>query len=71
MTEDTYIVEGRMVTEDENDVVVSKNALRYEIRRLLKEGIYHQDELFAILYPVYTGHYSVLREAIAEEKNYA
>lgn len=44
--------------------------IRYEIRRLLSEGVYHPHELFSILYPIYNGHYSKLREIIAEEKNY-
>lgn len=55
----------------EDETVVSKNAVRYEIRRLMAEGIFHQEELFELLYPVYQGHYSVLRDVIAEEKNYA
>lgn len=55
----------------EDDLVVSKDAVRYEIRRLMSEGIFHQEELFEILYPVYEGHYSVLRDIISEEKNYA
>ena len=37
----------------------------------MKEGIYHQDELFHVLYPHYNGHYSKLREMIAEEKDNA
>lgn len=45
--------------------------IRTKIRRLMREGIYHQDELFALLYPYYNGHYSRLRAIIAEEKNYA
>ncbi len=55
----------------EDDVLITKDAVRHEIRRLLAEGVFHQDELFEMLYPVYQGHYSVLREVIAEEKNYA
>lgn len=47
------------------------DAVRFEVRRLLSEGIYHPNEIFNILYPVYQGHYSKLREIIAEEKNYA
>lgn len=43
---------------------------RIKIRQLLKEGVYHQDTLFLLLYPHYPGHYSKLREMIAEEKNY-
>jgi hypothetical protein len=42
---------------------------RNRIRNLMKEGIYHQDELFAILYPEYEGHYSKLRQLISEVKN--
>lgn len=54
------------------DVVIGDEfALRSEIRRLMDDGIYHQEELFSIIYPVYRGHYSKLREVIAEEKNYA
>jgi hypothetical protein len=70
MTQDTYILEslGQM---EEDDVVISKDAVRYEIRNLMKQGIYHQEELFALLYPIYAGHYSVLRDIISEEKNYA
>lgn len=45
--------------------------VRYKIRDLLQQGIYHQDELFSILYPVYEGHYSKLRDIITEEKNNA
>ncbi len=71
MVDDTYIVESLGYMMEEDDLVISKDAVRYEIRNLLKQGIYHQDELFAILYPVYAGHYSVLREIIAEEKNFA
>ena len=68
--EEVYIPEG-LSTLSEGDLIISRDAIRYEVRRLMKEGIYHQDELFDILYPIYQGHYSVLREIIAEEKNYA
>ena len=54
-----------------NDYGEEMDPVRYEIRDLLKQGIYHQDELFAILYPVYSGHYSKLRAIIAEEKDNA
>lgn len=69
MTDETYLpLEAHPNNED---IVVSEDAVRYEIRRLLKEGVYHQDDLFSVLYPVYMGHYAKLREIIAEEKNYA
>jgi len=45
--------------------------LRQKIRELMKEGVYHQNDLFRIIYPTYNGHYSVLRRVIAEEKNNA
>lgn len=60
------IIEDRIRPENG---VVTEGAVKYEIRRLMGEGVYHQDELFRILYPVYFGHYSRLREIIAEEKN--
>lgn len=66
---ETYIPEN--AHPDEEDFIVTDSAVRYEIRRLIKQGVYHQDELFGILYPVYNGHYAKLREIIAEEKNYA
>ena len=53
------------------EIIITDDAIRYEIRRLLKEGVYHQNELFSDLYPVYEGHYAKLREIISEEKNYA
>lgn len=42
---------------------------RNMIRGLLRQGVYHQDDLFRRVYPVYDGHYSKLREIIQEEKN--
>lgn len=65
---EAYIPDAVSLSED---TVITRDTVRYEIRRLMGEGIYHQDELFNILYPVYQGHYSVLREIINEEKNYA
>lgn len=44
-------------------------ALRKKIRELLDEGIYHQEDLFVLLYPTFPGHYSKLRQLIAEEKD--
>lgn len=44
---------------------------RVKIRELLKEGIYHQDKMFLLLYPHFDGHYSTLRHIINEEKNNA
>lgn len=49
----------------------SDEQARLEIRILMNNGIYHQDELFRRIYPTYIGHYSKLRELIAEEKHYA
>lgn len=46
-----------------------EHIVRQEVRKLLREGVYHQDDLFARLYPTYFGHYSVLRNIISEEKN--
>lgn len=46
-------------------------AVRGRIRRLMREGVYHQLTLFNVLYPEYKGHYSRLRSIIAEEKNNA
>ena len=43
--------------------------LKQKIRALMNEGVYHQDELFRLIYPHYNGHYSILRKQIAEEKN--
>ena len=43
---------------------------RVKVRRLMKEGVFHQDKLFALLYPHYDGHYSKLRQIISEVKNY-
>ena len=45
--------------------------MRNEIRSLLKQGIYHQEEIFRRLYPTFPGHYSRLRDMISEEKNNA
>jgi hypothetical protein len=42
---------------------------RTKIKSLMAEGMYDQEELFKTLYPYFTGHYSVLRRMIAEEKN--
>jgi len=47
------------------DNVAARNA----IRGLLRQGVYHQDELFRRVYPEYKGHYSKLRDIIQEEKN--
>lgn len=41
------------------------------IKSLIGQGVYHQDKLFATLYPTYKGHYSRLRDLIAKEKNNA
>lgn len=40
-----------------------------QIRSLLRQGVYHQDDIFNRLYPHFPGHYSRLREMIAKEKN--
>lgn len=45
--------------------------VRTQIRKLMKEGVYHQDSIYQLLYPNYPGHYSRLRAIIAEEKNNA
>lgn len=56
----------------EQEVLIgSEEALRYEIRRLMAEGTVGYRELFDLLYPSYAGHYSKLRAIIAEEKHYA
>jgi hypothetical protein len=68
MVQELYVTESR---PDPEDVIVMDEAVRYEVRRLMKEGVYHQDDLFNILYPVYEGHYARLRNIIAEEKNNA
>lgn len=45
--------------------------MEHQIRALLKQGIYHQDEIFNRLYPTFKGHYSRLRDMISKEKNNA
>ncbi len=47
------------------------STIRQKIKGLLREGVYHQDQLFLLLYPNYPGHYSRLRDIISEEKNNA
>jgi hypothetical protein len=56
---------------EEEVLIVDEMALRFEIRRLLKEGVYHQNDLFDILYPMCALHYSQLRKIIHEEKGNA
>jgi len=51
--------------------VNNDKVIRDKVQRLMQEGIYHQIELFALLYPHFDGHYSKLRQIIAEEKNNA
>lgn len=43
--------------------------MEQEIKHLMKEGMYDQNEIFRVLYPYYVGHYSKLREEIAKIKN--
>lgn len=50
---------------------MTDSAIRFEVRRLIKQGVYHQMDLFSKLYPLYNGHYAKLREIISEEKNHA
>ena len=45
------------------------NHMKKEIVHLLKQGVYDQDEIFRVLYPVYNGHYSKLRRVIADLKH--
>lgn len=40
-----------------------------KIKQLMKAGVYNQHVIFDTLYPTYGGHYSTLRNLIAEVKN--
>ena len=43
--------------------------MRDEIKKLIELGLYDQHDIFKILYPIYKGHYSALRDLISEVKN--
>ena len=43
---------------------------RKEIKQMLRNGIYCQFEIFNRVYPTFNGHYSTLRNMIAEEKTH-
>ena len=43
--------------------------LRKEVRKYINQGVMSPNELFKLIYPKYTGHYSHVREAIHAEKN--
>lgn len=44
--------------------------LTNKIRKLIREGVYDQNEIFKRLYPEYRGHYSTLRDRISWVKNW-
>ncbi len=48
---------------------MTNNKLKRRIRNLLKDGVYCQHAIFKTIYPTYMGHYSVLRNTIAEVKD--
>lgn len=48
---------------------MAKNNIEQDIKLLLSNGIYCPREIFNRLYPTYVGHYSVLRNKIADVKN--
>lgn len=39
-----------------------------EVKNLMDRGIYHQDDIFSILYARHPVHYSRIREAIHDAK---
>lgn len=43
--------------------------LRKEVRKYIGQSVYDPEELFKLIYPRYTGHYSHVRDAIQQEKN--
>jgi hypothetical protein len=45
------------------------STVRAEVNLLINNGIFDQNEIFNRLYPTYIGHYSKLRDLIAEVKN--
>lgn len=46
-----------------------RNDVKKDVKLLLSNGIYCPREIFNRLYPTYVGHYSTLRNVIAEVKN--
>jgi hypothetical protein len=40
-----------------------------QIQEYINSGVYDQNRIFKELYPKWNGHYSVLRDMIAKEKN--
>jgi len=43
--------------------------VKNDIKKLMSQGVYCPREIFDRLYPTYVGHYSKLRDTIAQVKN--
>lgn len=43
--------------------------IRSRVKKMIASGIYDQNVIFNLIYPTYVGHYSKLRDIIAEVKN--